>query len=497
MVRPSLGLLGDRRMLQRVARDRAEEQVAVGEVVEQQRRRGRAAREDAGDHQLVERGQRDGRRGRADDGVDLCGDQLVDAGRRRLGSGALVSADQLDVLIVETAGLVDRVDGVRRRGDCPAGRSSCARRSGGSSTPIVSTPWMRRPARRFAGGGRRRSGRGPSDAAVRTAVAGATPTTVAAADRRAGGIVDHPACTDRGGASGSTRRRSDRRASELAAGRSSRPGPAPGGATGGDAGPALHATWCAGARRSPRSPAPASASPRASTSGSGSRRCCTSPPTSRRPPTRLDRGTRRARPLRAGVDGVGRRRRAGLRHAEGRDRRRRRQRRGEILLVQRADSGVWLYPTGWADVGYSPAEVAVKEVRRGDRHRVRAAAAARRDRRQRMGFSRFGMYMLLFHCTAIGGELRPHPLETSDVGWFGPTTPADRGRRQWWGPMAFGAINGERFATSFDGVRSPSTSSRRPSTSQIVRGGDGTPSASTPRRRLRAARSSATSASRS
>ena len=32
---------------------------------------------------------------------------------------------------------------------------------------------------------------------------------------------------------------------------------------------------------------------------------------------------------------------------------------GEILLVQRADSGVWLYPTGWADVGYSPAEVAV------------------------------------------------------------------------------------------------------------------------------------------
>ena len=33
---------------------------------------------------------------------------------------------------------------------------------------------------------------------------------------------------------------------------------------------------------------------------------------------------------------------------------------GELLLVQRADSGIWLYPTGWADVGYSPAEVAVK-----------------------------------------------------------------------------------------------------------------------------------------
>ncbi len=32
---------------------------------------------------------------------------------------------------------------------------------------------------------------------------------------------------------------------------------------------------------------------------------------------------------------------------------------GKILLVQRKDSGVWLYPTGWADVGYSPAEVAM------------------------------------------------------------------------------------------------------------------------------------------
>ncbi|OWY62130.1 hydrolase, partial [cyanobacterium TDX16] len=35
---------------------------------------------------------------------------------------------------------------------------------------------------------------------------------------------------------------------------------------------------------------------------------------------------------------------------------------GELLLVQRADSGIWLYPTGWADVGYSASEVAVKEV---------------------------------------------------------------------------------------------------------------------------------------
>ena len=44
------------------------------------------------------------------------------------------------------------------------------------------------------------------------------------------------------------------------------------------------ATCCAGARRSPASPAPGSASPRACTSGSASRRCSRSPPTSASPP---------------------------------------------------------------------------------------------------------------------------------------------------------------------------------------------------------------------
>ncbi len=47
---------------------------------------------------------------------------------------------------------------------------------------------------------------------------------------------------------------------------------------------------------------------------------------------------------------------------------------------------------------------------------------------QRMGFSRFGMYMLLFSCTATGGELTPHPLETGDVGWFAARCAA-RGHR--------------------------------------------------------------------
>src|ERR671937_1799786 len=35
---------------------------------------------------------------------------------------------------------------------------------------------------------------------------------------------------------------------------------------------------------------------------------------------------------------------------------------GELLLMQRSDSGLWYLPCGWADVGYAPAEVVVKEV---------------------------------------------------------------------------------------------------------------------------------------
>ena len=35
---------------------------------------------------------------------------------------------------------------------------------------------------------------------------------------------------------------------------------------------------------------------------------------------------------------------------------------GRILLIQRSDSGIWLYPTGWCDVGYSASEVVLKEV---------------------------------------------------------------------------------------------------------------------------------------
>lgn len=129
---------------------------------------------------------------------------------------------------------------------------------------------------------------------------------------------------------------------------------------------------------------------------------------------------------------------------------------GEILLVQRKDSGIWLYPTGWADVGYSPAEVAVKEVGEETGIDCEPQRLLGVIDGQRMGFSRFGMYMLLFHCVATGGDLTPHPLETSDVGWFGQgALPEATAGASWWGPMAFAAIRGDDAPATFDAVRFP------------------------------------------
>jgi ADP-ribose pyrophosphatase YjhB (NUDIX family) len=129
---------------------------------------------------------------------------------------------------------------------------------------------------------------------------------------------------------------------------------------------------------------------------------------------------------------------------------------GEILLVQRADSGVWLYPTGWADVGYSPSEVAVKEVAEETGIECEPVQLLAVIDGQRMGFTRFGMYMLLFSCRATGGTLRGHPLETSGVGWFQrDALPHPTVGASWWGPMAFAAIDGERVSAAFEPPRSP------------------------------------------
>lgn len=126
----------------------------------------------------------------------------------------------------------------------------------------------------------------------------------------------------------------------------------------------------------------------------------------------------------------------------------------QILLVQRADSGVWLYPTGWADIGYSASEIAVKEVHEETGIDVVVERLIGVLDGLRLGFTRIPMYLLLFHCRAIGGELTAHPLECSDVGWFAEDAlPWPLAGFPRWGQLAFGAIRGEPIVPLFDEPR--------------------------------------------
>ncbi|HUZ08593.1 MAG TPA: NUDIX hydrolase N-terminal domain-containing protein [Acidimicrobiales bacterium] len=130
--------------------------------------------------------------------------------------------------------------------------------------------------------------------------------------------------------------------------------------------------------------------------------------------------------------------------------------KGELLLIQRADSGAWLYPTGWCDVGYSAAEVVVKEVEEETGIVVEPVRLIAVLDGLRLGFTRTALFSLVFHCRAIGGQLEPHPLETRDVGWFTPETlPSPLIGVERWGDHVFAALRGERREVLYDRVRQP------------------------------------------
>jgi ADP-ribose pyrophosphatase YjhB (NUDIX family) len=93
--------------------------------------------------------------------------------------------------------------------------------------------------------------------------------------------------------------------------------------------------------------------------------------------------------------------------------------RDELLLIERP-SHTWLYPTGWADVGYSPAQVVAKEVREETGLRVTplrliAVFDIRRLIEQDLDQQ---LYTLVFYCRLEGGELTVRPHEALNAGFF-------------------------------------------------------------------------------
>lgn len=130
--------------------------------------------------------------------------------------------------------------------------------------------------------------------------------------------------------------------------------------------------------------------------------------------------------------------------------------KGELLLIQRADSGIWLYPTGYCDIGYSALEVCVKEVEEETGITVEPVRLLGILDTLRHGTSRMALYSMLFFCRQTGGDLNLHPLECSDAGWFtrgnlpGPIFGLER-----WGDAVFAAIDGDVRPPFYDDLRDP------------------------------------------
>ena len=91
--------------------------------------------------------------------------------------------------------------------------------------------------------------------------------------------------------------------------------------------------------------------------------------------------------------------------------------RGEILLLKRP-SGRWFYPTGFCDVGVSPAENVTREVREETGLTVTPIRLIGVTDSLKLGSPARHLYSLLFYCRLDGGEIQPHPLEALEVGFF-------------------------------------------------------------------------------
>ncbi|AWP26760.1 NUDIX hydrolase [Paenibacillus sp. Cedars] len=92
---------------------------------------------------------------------------------------------------------------------------------------------------------------------------------------------------------------------------------------------------------------------------------------------------------------------------------------GKLLLVKEKADGAWALPGGWADVGLSPSEVVVKEVKEEAGYEVRAARllAVLDKKFHNHPPSAFHVYKMFIQCDITGGSAGVG-TETSAVGFF-------------------------------------------------------------------------------
>lgn len=91
----------------------------------------------------------------------------------------------------------------------------------------------------------------------------------------------------------------------------------------------------------------------------------------------------------------------------------------KILMVREKLDGLWALPGGWADIGYSPSEVAVKEVKEEagiDVIPLKLLAVLDKKCHTHPP-SPVYVYKLFILCREAGGDIKPG-TETTEVGFF-------------------------------------------------------------------------------
>ncbi len=91
--------------------------------------------------------------------------------------------------------------------------------------------------------------------------------------------------------------------------------------------------------------------------------------------------------------------------------------RDELLMMKRP-TGRWWYPTGFCDVGISPAENVAKEVREEIGLLVRPTRFIGIVDSLKIPAPSRHIYSLLFDCAIEGGEIAPNPLEALEAGFY-------------------------------------------------------------------------------
>jgi ADP-ribose pyrophosphatase YjhB (NUDIX family) len=91
----------------------------------------------------------------------------------------------------------------------------------------------------------------------------------------------------------------------------------------------------------------------------------------------------------------------------------------EILLIQEKADNRWAMPGGWADVGYSPSEVAVKECfeEAGLKVETSKLLAVLDKQKQKMPPAFEYTYKIFLLCKKLNNSISTG-TETIDVGWF-------------------------------------------------------------------------------